>query len=160
ERTRRSTGLIPLAYWDNGVRHLSNRLRPVRWPRDCAGLRIRLQPSWAHESFFRALGAAPGCTDLREGIQMLRAGAVDAQENPLANFVTYGIQDLHRHLTLSGHAYGARGLYASAAQLTGWPADYRGALTEAASIAAREQRTAARQADLDLRAWLAHSVCL
>jgi TRAP-type C4-dicarboxylate transport system substrate-binding protein len=160
ERTSRSTGLVPLAYWDNGVRHISNRVRPVLTPEDCAGLRIRLQPSWAHDSYFRALGAVPVCTDLREGIEMLRRGAVDAQENPLANFVTYGVHELHRHLTLTAHAFGARGLYASAVQLAGWPEDHRRALARAASTAALEQRVLARRSDQDLQAWLAEAGCM
>ena len=160
ERTSRSTGLVPLAYWDNGIRHLSNSVHPVLTPDDCIGLRVRLQPSWAHESYFRALGAVPVCTDLREGIEMLRAGAVDAQENPLANFVTYGIHRLHPHLTLTAHAFGARGLYASALVLAGWPEEHRRALAQAATQAAREQRTAARRSDLDLKAWLEGAGCL
>ena len=160
QRTSRSTGLVPLAYWDNGIRHLSNSVRPVVTPGDCAGLRVRLQPSWAHESYFRALGALPVCVDLRQGIEMLRAGAVDAQENPLANFVTYGIHRLHRHLTLTAHAFGARGLYASALQLAGWPDDHRRALGQAASRAAREQRAAADKADADLEAWLEAEGCM
>ena len=40
-----------------------------------------------------------------------------------------------------------------------WPQDYRDALARAASLAAQEQRAAARQGDLDLRAWLAGSGC-
>jgi TRAP-type C4-dicarboxylate transport system substrate-binding protein len=85
---------------------------------------------------------------------MLRRSEVEAQENPLANFVAYGIHELHRHLTLTGHAFGARGVYASAVQLAGCPEDHRRALAQAASVAAREQRAVARRFDLDLRAWL------
>ena len=55
ERTREATGLVPIGYWDNGFRHLSNRLREVRTPDDCRGLRVRLQPNWAHEQLFRDL---------------------------------------------------------------------------------------------------------
>jgi TRAP-type C4-dicarboxylate transport system substrate-binding protein len=159
ERTSRSTGLVPLGYWDNGIRHLSNSLRPIVAPADCAGLRIRLQPSWAHESYFRALGAVPVSADLRQGIEMLRSGAVDAQENPLANFVTYGIHQLHRHLTLTAHAFGARGLYASAVQLAGWPEDHRRALTQAAALAVREQRTDALRSEHGLQVWLGGTGC-
>lgn len=151
ERTRASTGLIPLGYWDNGVRHLSNRVRPVISPADCAGLRVRLQPTWAHEEYFRALGAVPVCIDLAEGIEKLRRGELDAQENPLANFMSYGIDRLHPHLTLTAHAYGARGLYASARQLADWPPDHRRALAEAAAVAAGEQRVTAQRIDLDLK---------
>lgn len=40
-----------LGFWDNGLRHLSNRLRPVRSPADIEGLRLRLQPNAWHERF-------------------------------------------------------------------------------------------------------------
>lgn len=40
--TEAATGFRVLGYWDNGFRHLTNRLRPIRSPDDCKGLRIRL----------------------------------------------------------------------------------------------------------------------
>ena len=153
-RTRHSTGLIPLAYWDNGLRHLSNSVHAGTSPSDCLGLRLRLQPNWAHESYFRALGVLPMCTDLREGLAILRSGEANAQENPLANFVAYGVDQLHRHLTLTGHAFGARGVYASARQLGTWPQAYRLALGQAAQQAAKEQRLAALQVETVLESQL------
>src|SRR5947209_4548691 len=32
-----ATGFRVLAFWDNGFRHISNRLRPIRRPDDCRG---------------------------------------------------------------------------------------------------------------------------
>lgn len=150
ELTEAATALLPQGYWDNGFRHLSNRHREIAEPEDCQGLRIRLQPSWAHERFFTELGAQPVPTDLRDGIAMITAGAVDAQENPLANFVTYGVDRVHPHLTLTGHAYGARGLYASSSQLRAWPPSLREALNRAVALAVREQRAAAAAAETAL----------
>jgi TRAP-type transport system periplasmic protein len=157
ERTAAVPGLRVLGYWDNGIRHLSNRLREVRRPRDCRGLRIRLQPNWAHERFFQALGTIPICTDLKEGIEIISRGAVDAQENPLANFVGYGVDRLHPYVTLTGHAYGARGVYASEVQLRTWPAEALSALEQAVSVAAREQRVNAARVEEELRADLESS---
>ena len=151
QRTRAATGLLPLGYWDNGFRHLSNRHRDVRSPDDCRGLRVRLQPNRAHERFFRALGAAPVCNDLREGIALLHSGELDAQENPLANFVAYGIDALHPYVTLTGHVYGARGVYASAAQLEGWPAAARAVLEHGVGAAIAQQRDAAARTEAQLR---------
>ncbi|HUZ89712.1 MAG TPA: TRAP transporter substrate-binding protein [Candidatus Acidoferrales bacterium] len=145
ERTRATTGLDPLGYWDNGFRHLTTRDRQVRRPSDCQGLRVRLQPNWAHQYFFEALGAIPVPTDLRDGMAMIKSGAVDAQENPLANFVAYGVDRVHHHLTLTAHAYGARGLYLSSRQSQSWPAGVRDAFASAVGAAILEQRmTAAR----------------
>jgi TRAP-type C4-dicarboxylate transport system substrate-binding protein len=154
-RTRRSTGLDPLGYWDNGIRHLSNRSREIHTPEDCRGLRVRLQPNWAHEEFFRALGTEPVCNDLREGIAMLLSGELDAQENPFANFVAYDVHTVHPHVTLTGHIYGARGVYASAEQLRTWPLRAREALAGAVEIAVRQQRDAAASKEIELRDWLA-----
>jgi TRAP-type C4-dicarboxylate transport system substrate-binding protein len=155
ERTQHATALVPLGYWDNGFRHISNRSREIRSPADCRGLRIRLQPNWAHERFFRALGSEPVCSDLREGIALLTSGALDAQENPLANFVTYGIADLHPHVTLTGHVYGARGVYASARQLSAWSPRARGVLHGAVAAAVTQQRAAAADTETELRHRLA-----
>jgi len=154
ELTRKATTLEPLGYWDNGFRHISTRSRQVQTPDDCRGLRIRLQPNWAHEAYFRALGAEPVCNDLREGIAMLRSGELDAQENPFANYVAYGVHKVHPHVTLTGHIYGARGVYASAAQLDGWPDDAREALAHAARAAIAQQRKAAVRKEAELRQWL------
>lgn len=155
ERTRAATGLVPLGYWDNGFRHLSNRSREVRTPEDCRGLRVRLQPNWAHERLFRELGAEPVANDLRAGIAMLRSGELDAQENPFANFVAYGIHELHPYVTLTGHVYGARGVYGSAVQLEDWGDDDIAVLRTAVAAAIDEQRAAAARVEAELQEWLA-----
>jgi TRAP-type C4-dicarboxylate transport system substrate-binding protein len=155
ERVGASTDLVALGYWDNGFRHLSNRGREVSSPADCRGLRIRLQPNWAHEELFRALGAEPVSNDLAAGIAMLRDGVLDAQENPFANFVAYGIHKLHPYLTLTGHVYGARGVYASARQLAEWSEADREVLATAVGAAVAEQRMTAARVEVELRDWLA-----
>ena len=39
-----------------GFRHITNRTRPIRAPRDCTGLRIRTLDSALHQEIFHALG--------------------------------------------------------------------------------------------------------
>ena len=48
-----------LGYFENGFRHLSNRLRPVHAPPDLAGMRIRVLPSQVQARTFELLGAVP-----------------------------------------------------------------------------------------------------
>ncbi|HEY7656241.1 MAG TPA: TRAP transporter substrate-binding protein [Burkholderiales bacterium] len=129
-----------LGYFENGYRHLTNRLRPVRTPADLAGMRIRLMPSQMHARTFAALGAVPVPCDLKEGLEMVRTGAVDAQENPFANTVTYGCHKVHRHVTLTNHCYMSRGLYLSRAQFERWPERLRAAMQRAAREAIALQR--------------------
>ena len=68
------------------------------------------------------------------------SGAVDAQENPLANTVDYGASKVHRHITLTGHCYVSRGIYCNRAAFDSWPE----ALQTAMKVAVREAITAQR----------------
>jgi TRAP-type C4-dicarboxylate transport system substrate-binding protein len=77
-----------LGFFENGFRHLSNRLRPVRAPSDLASMRIRVLPSKVQERTFELLGAIPQRMDLTEAIAMIVAGELDAQENPLSTTST------------------------------------------------------------------------
>ncbi len=79
-----------LGYFENGFRHISNRLRPVRLPSDLKGMKIRVLPSDVQARTFALLGATPVKMDLSEAIRGIVDGSLDAQENPLANTVTYG----------------------------------------------------------------------
>lgn len=151
ERTESRLGYRVLGYWDNGFRHLSNRLRPVRTPADLKGMRVRLQLNDIHGRTFRLLGAEPVPTDLKPGIAMIASGEVDAQENPLSNTMTYGVHKVHRHVTLTGTFYGARGIYAHKATFDGWPADLQQAVRESVREAILFQREAAEEVERDYR---------
>ena len=75
----------------DGFRHISNRLHPVHMPADLKGMKIRVLPSEIQKRTFELLGAIAMRMDLTEAIAMIKAGTLDAQENPLANTVTYGV---------------------------------------------------------------------
>jgi TRAP-type C4-dicarboxylate transport system substrate-binding protein len=148
---RTSTGFEMLGYWDNGFRHLTNRLRPVRRPEDCAGMTVRLQPNAYHEEMIRSWGAIPVAVELRRGIELISNGEVDAQENPLANTVAYGVDRVHRHVTMSAHLYGARGLFANRQIFEQLPTAIKEVVVEAATTAVAVQREAAEVGEMRLR---------
>lgn len=129
-----------IGYFENGYRHVSNRLRPVRAPADLTGMRIRLMPSQMHARTFELLGAVPFPCDLKEGIEAIKSGAVDAQENPMANTVTYGAHKVHRHHTLTRHCYMSRGLYLNRTARNAWPEALRAALPRAVREGIEAQR--------------------
>jgi tripartite ATP-independent transporter DctP family solute receptor len=149
--TERQTGFEVLGYWDNGFRHFTNRLRPVRNPDDVSGMRVRLQPNTIHEAMVSAWGGIPAPADLSRGIEMIQAGEVDAQENPLANTVAYGVDRVHDHVSMTGHLYGARGVYAHRETLAELPPDVAAAIRTSASEAIAFQRAAAAAYELELR---------
>jgi len=124
-------GFRILGWFENGFRHISNRLRPVREPRDLAGMRIRVLPSEVHRRTFELLGAVPMRMDLTECIAMIKAGKLDAQENPFANTVTYGVHHFHKFHTLSSHFYISRPIFLHRATFEGWPTELQEAMREA-----------------------------
>ena len=151
DAVRASTGFEMLGYWDNGFRHFTNRLRPVNTPQDCVGMIVRLQPNLYHEEMIRAWGALPVAVELKTGIEMISTGQVDAQENPLANTVAYGVDRVHRYVTMSGHLYGARGLFANRAAFEALPSDLRDVVVRAAAVAVALQRRLALETEGELR---------
>lgn len=148
---RRIPAYRVLGFFENGFRHLSNRLRPVRTPADLAGMRIRLMPGKMHERAFALLRAVPCPMDLRAGLEAIRSGAVDAQENPLANTVDYGAHLVHRYHTLTGHCYLSRGIFANRAELERWPQEVQEALARAVRAAVEKQRELALEEEKTAR---------
>ena len=100
------TGYKLLGCWDNGLRNISNRLRPIRMPEDCKGLRIRTLPNDGYHAAFRALGMEPITIDIRDFVAAIASQTVDAQENPLTNLRQFGLETYHRHVTMTRHFHG------------------------------------------------------
>lgn len=136
----RVPGYHMLGYFENGYRHVSNRLRPVHAPADLKGLSIRSLPSQMHARTYELLGAVPMVMDLKPAITGLTSGQIDAQENPFANTVAYGVHNLHRYHTMTGHIYLSRGLYCNRAAFESWPKTLQDAMTKSVREAVLMQR--------------------
>jgi TRAP-type C4-dicarboxylate transport system substrate-binding protein len=155
----RTTGFRVLAFWDNGFRHFSNRVRPIRTPEDCRGLKIRTLDNALHQEVFRALGFEPVQIDVKDLVRAVASGVVDAQENPLTNTLNFGIHRTHRHVSLTAHFFGVALLLVNRARFDGWPAGVRDALLAAAASATRLQRSLAAAEDVDCLARLRAEGC-
>jgi TRAP-type C4-dicarboxylate transport system substrate-binding protein len=148
-----------VGWFENGFRHISNRLRPVRTPSDLAGMTIRVLPSEIQKRTFALLGAIPQRLDLTEALQMIAAGTIDAQENPLANTVTYGAHKFHPFHTLTGHFYISRPIFICRAQFDAWPKALQEAMRRAAAEAVIVQRDLAVEEELEARRAIAAQGC-
>ena len=65
------TNYLVLGFFENGLRHISNSVRPVRTPADARGLRIR--PHLSQLRLFELLGAAGPVLQLPETIPLMTA---------------------------------------------------------------------------------------
>jgi TRAP-type transport system periplasmic protein len=129
-----------LGWFENGFRHISNRLRSIHLPADMKGMKIRVLPSEIHRRTFDLLGAVAMRMDLTEAITMIKAGTLEAQENPLANTVTYGVHKFHKFHTLSYHFYISRPIFLHRPSFEGWPESLRSAMQTAVNEAVAFQR--------------------
>jgi len=129
-----------LGWLENGFRHISNRLRPIHWPADMKGMKIRVLPSEIQKRTFELLGAVAMPMDLSEAIAMIKAGTLDAQENPLANTVTYGVHKFHKFHTLTSHFYISRPVFLHRASFESWPGDLQRAMQDAVTESVAFQR--------------------
>ena len=146
-----AAGFRILGWFENGFRQISNRVRPVHRPADLSGLRIRVLPSEVQRRTFELLGAVPMRMDLTEAIEMIKAGTIDAQENPFANTVTYGVHKFHRFHTISNHFYISRPIFLHRATFDAWPADLQASMRRAVADAVAFQRGLAVEEDREAR---------
>ena len=98
-------GLIVLGYWDNGIRHVSNKLRPIKTPADMKGLKVRTPPDPAPIDIMKALGAEPEQIKFSELYVALQQGVVDGQENPLMNIYSSKLYEVQKYISFTAHKY-------------------------------------------------------
>jgi TRAP-type C4-dicarboxylate transport system substrate-binding protein len=148
-----------LGWFENGFRHISNRLRPLHVPADLKDMRIRVLPSEVQARTFALLGAIPVRCDLTEAIAGIKAGTLDAQENPFANTVTYGVHKFHHFHTVTNHFYISRPIFLHRPSFDGWPPDLQAAMREAIKRAVAFQRDQAVVEDREARGAIEAAGC-
>jgi tripartite ATP-independent transporter DctP family solute receptor len=101
----RDFGLTAFGFIDNGFRHFTSSLRPLRLPEDFNRLRLRVQEAPVHLYTADALGAIPTPISVNKVYEALARGEVDAQASPLVNIVTRRLFEVQRYLSLTAHSY-------------------------------------------------------
>lgn len=99
----KQTGMRPLVFFNEGLRHLTNNRREIKKPSDLDGLKVRTMNVTAHMEMFRAMGAQPTNVSWNELYTALQTGVVDGQENPIANAVYISAWEVQKYMTLDGH---------------------------------------------------------
>lgn len=132
-------GFKGLALAENGFRHLTNNLRPVRGVADVAGLKLRVMNSEMAEALWKSLGASPRPHPFPIN-DILAKGEVDGQENPLWVIKVYELNKLQKHLSLTAHVYSAHLCLANLAWFEKLPPADQALIQQCMDQAATEQR--------------------
>lgn len=106
-------GMKVLAFYENGVRNMTNNIRPIRVPEDMKGLKIRVMEQPIYIAMMKALGANPTPMAFGELFTALQKGVVDGQENPAAHIYTKRFFEVQKYISLTEHTYSAEPLVVS-----------------------------------------------
>ena len=146
-------GVVGLAYWELGYRHITNGRRPLNKVEDIEGLKLRVIPNPINVDWVKALGANPTPMPFPEVYGGLESRAIDGQENPVAVIAANKFWEVQKHIALTNHQYNPQSvIFSKKVWDTLSPAEKK-LLDEAADEAAKVQREASRAAvaaNLDL----------
>ena len=98
-------GLVGLGWMENGLRHVTNNVRPIQTPEDLEGIKLRTMKVPAHVDTFKALGANPTPMNFGEVYSALQQGVIDGQENPVALIDSQRFYEVQKHVSLTGHVF-------------------------------------------------------
>ncbi|WP_101877686.1 DctP family TRAP transporter solute-binding subunit [Lachnoclostridium edouardi] len=99
------SGIIGLAFWENGFRELSNNVKPIKTPDDMKGIKMRTLPAEVQVETWKAMGALPATIDASELYTALQQGTVSAQDNPLHEIVSRKFYEVQPYVTLTDAVY-------------------------------------------------------
>lgn len=134
------SGLKGLAFFENGMRSVTNNKGPIETPEDCKGLKIRTMENPMHMAAFSVMGADPTPMAFGELYTALQQGAMDAQENPYTVIYSSKFYEVQKYLSITEHLYSPTALLMSLDFYNSLPADLQEVVMEAAAEASVYER--------------------
>jgi C4-dicarboxylate-binding protein DctP len=99
------SGLKMISVGQNGTRHFTNNVRPIRTPADMKGLKFRVMQSPIYVKMVEAMGASATPLASGEIYTACQTGVVDGQENPIWNIAANKWNEVQKYITLDGHTW-------------------------------------------------------
>lgn len=121
-----------IGIWENGVRHITNNVRPIVKPEDLKGVKLRVPQGVWRVRMFQTYGANPTPMAFSEVFVALRTGVLDGQENPYTNILAGKFQEVQKFLSETSHVYTPSFPTASLRRWNTWPEEVRAAILQAA----------------------------
>ena len=151
------SGLKGLSFFENGFRNFTNSARPLLTPEDFKGLKFRTMENPVHLASVRQLGAQAVPMSWGEVYTSLQTRVIDGQENPVAIIHAYKLNEVQKHLSLTGHFYSPAPLTMSLKKFTSLKPEWQKLFIETAIEVAAFERKIIRNNEQkqlkDLKAW-------
>lgn len=132
--------LVGLAWAENGFRHITNSVHPVKTPEDLKGLKLRTMENQVHIAAFEAAGASPTPMSWTEVLTSLQQGTIDGQENPIPVLTSNKMWEIQKYVSLTGHVYSPAVVAMSKIHWDGLNQEEQSWFVEAANAAAAAAR--------------------
>jgi tripartite ATP-independent transporter DctP family solute receptor len=145
-------GLIGLAYYELGFRHITNGKRAINKVSDLEGLKLRVIPNPINVDWVKALGANPTPLPFPELYAALEQGAVDGQENPIPTINSAKLFEVQKHMVLTSHQYNPQSVIISKKFWDNLTSAEKKIVADAATESAKFQRETARNLEASLLA--------
>jgi len=151
-------GYKVIGFWENGIRHITNNVKPINTPADLKGVKIRTPKSTWRVKMFSEWGANPTPMSFSEVFVALQTGVIDGQENPYTNIYAAKLNEVQKYLSVTGHVYTPSYLTTGASQWEKLPADVRQILEKTAVDVQGWMYATGAMDDMILRETLAESM--
>ncbi len=107
-------GLIGLGFNDNGLRQMTNNIRPITKLEDYKGIKFRTMESPVFIRMFELLGASPVPMSFAELYTALQQGTVDGEENGAALVLASKFAEVQKYMSITNHVYSTNAIVANA----------------------------------------------
>ena len=147
-------GVKVLGFYEAGMRHLTNNVRPIMTPADLKGLKIRTPQAKYHLNTLKYMGANPVAMSFSELYTAMQQGVVDGQENPVSNIYNAKFYEVNKYIALTGHLHLTHMVMYSEKLWNKLPAKLQAVVQKAVIDSQEFQRAAVRNDDATLLAKL------
>lgn len=100
-------GLKGLAFWENGIRSVTNNRAPITTPEDLVGLKMRVMSGVpVYEKLWQAFGTQTTGMASSAIYEAIKSGKIDSQEHPISVIYARKLYEVQKYLSLTRHLYG------------------------------------------------------
>lgn len=100
-------GMKGLAFWENGIRSVTNKVRPIHAPKDLEGLRMRVMlGNPVHVELWKLFGTTPFPLPGGKIYEETQKDNIDGQEHPVAAVYDSKWYEVHKYMSFTRHMYG------------------------------------------------------
>jgi len=119
---------LPFGCFDNGIHQITGATRPIRTAADLQGLKIRVPGTPLYQEFFKTFGAVPSGMNINMLHDALKAGRVEAQEDPLDVAELFKLYEVQKYMSITNHSWSGYNLLTNLKMWQALPADVQGVI--------------------------------